>query len=642
MLVGGAECAGYERDFTGRYGGPARLVVRPGDTGEVAAVLRVCREAGVAVVPQGGNTGLVGGSVPGPGGGEVVLSLRRLGGIGPIDGAARQVTVGAGVPLAELQRHVRAYGWEFGVDLAARDSATLGGMAATNAGGERVVKYGTTRANVVGVEAVMADGSVLDRLAGLPKDNTGYDLTGLLVGSEGTLGVITRLRLRLVPHQPRRTTALLALDSFEAALAVLAQLRLLESLELAEFFTADGLALVRERTGLPAPFRRPYPLYLLVECAGRRDPAGELAEVLEGAEGVRDVAVALSGADARRLAAYRERHTEAINAAGIPLKFDVTVPPGELAGFVEALPGLLAGRARPYVFGHLAEGNLHVNLLEVAPADEDAVTGAVLGRVAAVGGSISAEHGVGRAKARYLHLTRSAADIAVMRAVKEALDPTGLFNPGTLLPPLPPAGPPGVRHQHNGPGHDAHGSGGESGMVDGQAAREDAGTAAREDAGTAAGGAAEAGVVLRVAGTEDLDIAAELFRGYLDFYGVDIEQDPDRPRAFLAERLEDGGSLILLAEVPGAGTVGFAQVYRTFSSLSMRAAWVLGDLYVAPAGRRSGAARTLLREVLRRAAEAGAAGVQLETAYDNHVAQGLYEAEGFVREEFHLYFHDLG
>ncbi|MFD9353826.1 FAD-binding oxidoreductase [Streptomyces sp. NPDC060031] len=427
--------ASYETDFTGRYTGPARLVVRPADTAQVAETVRLCRDAGVAVVPQGGNTGLVGASVPSPAGGEVLLSLRRLTGIGPIDPGARQVTVGAGLPLAELQRHVRPNGWEFGVDLASRDSATLGGMIATNAGGERVVKYGTTRANVAGVEAVMADGSVLDRLAGLPKDNTGYDLTNLLVGSEGTLAVLTRARLRLVPHLPRRTTALLALDSLEAALAVLAELRLLESLELAEFFTADGLALVMEKSGLPAPFRAPHPVYLLVECAGRRDPAEELAEVLDQAD-VRDVAVALQAADGRRLAAYRERHTESINAAGIPLKLDVTVPLAELPGFVAELPGLLAGRARPYVFGHLAEGNLHVNLLEVAPADEDAVTEAVLARVAAVGGSISAEHGVGRAKARHLHLTRSAADIAVMRAVKEALDPAGLLSPGTLLPPV--------------------------------------------------------------------------------------------------------------------------------------------------------------------------------------------------------------
>ncbi|MGW1545011.1 FAD-binding oxidoreductase [Streptomyces sp. NPDC002309] len=434
VLADPALLASYETDFTGRHRGRARLVVRPADTAQVAEVLRRCHAGGVPVVPQGGNTGLVGGSVPTRDGGEVVLSLRRLDGIGEVDPAVGQVTVGAGVVLSDLRRHVAAYGLEFGVDLAARDSATLGGMIATNAGGERVVRYGTTRANVAGLEAVLADGTVLDRLAGLPKDNAGYDLTGLLVGSEGTLAVVTRARLRLVPRLPERVTALVGLGSLEAALALVARLRLLESLELAEFFLAEGLALVLESSGLPAPFRTAYPVYLLVECAGRRDPAEELAGVLDGA-GPGETAVALGDADRRRLAAYRERHTEAINAAGVPLKLDVTVPMAEVSAFVADLPGLLAGRGRPYLFGHLAEGNLHINLLGVAEEDEDAVTGAVLGRVAAVGGSISAEHGVGRAKARYLHLSRSRAEIAVMRSVKAALDPAGVLNPGAVLPP---------------------------------------------------------------------------------------------------------------------------------------------------------------------------------------------------------------
>ncbi|MEU8772363.1 FAD-binding oxidoreductase [Streptomyces sp. NPDC048606] len=440
VLTDPALKASYESDFTGRHTGRARCVVRPADTAEVAAVLRLCHAAGVPVLPQGGNTGLVGGSVPGPDGDEVVLSLRRLTGIGPLDPDARRITVGAGVPLAELHRRLRPRGWDFAVDLAARDSATLGGMIATNAGGERVVKYGTTRANVAGLEAVLSDGSVLDRLAGLPKDNTGYDLTDLLVGSEGTLAVVTRARLRLVPRPAHRATALLALGSLAAAVGVLARLRLLDSLELAEFFTADGLALVLEQSGLPAPFRTAHPVYLLVECAGRRDPSEELAEALDGADvrdDVRDVAVALDAPDRRRLAAYRERHTESINAVGIPLKLDVTVPLAVLPDFVAELPALLAGRARPYLFGHLAEGNLHVNLLDVAAADEEAVTEAVLRRVAAVGGSISAEHGIGRAKARHLHLTRSAADIAVMRSIKAALDPDRLLSPHTLLPPGP-------------------------------------------------------------------------------------------------------------------------------------------------------------------------------------------------------------
>ncbi|MGT2528898.1 FAD-binding oxidoreductase [Streptomyces nojiriensis] len=437
VLTDPALRASYETDFTGRYTGRARLVVRPADTAQVAETVRFCREAGAPIVPQGGNTGLVGGSVPTGAGTEVVLSLRRLSVIGPVDADARQVTVGAGTALAELQRHVRPHGWDFGVDLASRDSATLGGMIATNAGGERVVRHGTTRANVAGIEAVLADGSVLDRLAGLPKDNTGYDLTGLLVGSEGTLAVITRARLRLVPELPERVTALLALDSLAAAVGVLSALRRLESLELAEFFTADGLALVLKHGGLPAPFRTAYPVYLLVECAARHDPAGELAALLEEAEveaEVRDVAVGRQASDRRRLAAYRERHTESVNAEGIPLKLDVTVPLADLPRFVADLPGLLAGRARPYVFGHLAEGNVHVNLLDVAPDEEESVTEAVLRRVAEAGGSISAEHGIGRAKSRYLHLTRSATDIAVMRSVKAAFDPDRLLNPDTLLP----------------------------------------------------------------------------------------------------------------------------------------------------------------------------------------------------------------
>ncbi|MFJ9864313.1 FAD-binding oxidoreductase [Streptomyces sp. NPDC101165] len=425
--------ASYETDFTGRYTGRARLVVRPADTAQVAEVLRLCHQAAAPVVPQGGNTGLVGGSVPTPAGTQVVLSLRRLDGIDPVDTAVRQVTVGAGVVLSDLHRQVASHGLEFGVDLAARDSATLGGMIATNAGGERVVRYGTTRANVAGVEAVLADGTVLDRLAGLPKDNTGYDLTNLLVGSEGTLGVVTRARLRLVPQLPERVTALVALDSLDSAIDLVSRLRTLDSLELAEFFMADGLALVLDKSGLPAPFRTAHPVYLLVECAGQRDPAQELFDVLDK-PGPLETAVALRGADRRRLAAYRERHTESINAEGVPLKLDVTVPLAELPGFVAGLPVLLAGRARPYLFGHLAEGNLHVNLLDVAAADEEAVTGQVLERVAALGGSISAEHGVGRAKSRYLHLSRSPAEIAVMRSVKSALDPAGLLNPGTLLP----------------------------------------------------------------------------------------------------------------------------------------------------------------------------------------------------------------
>ncbi len=433
--------AAYATDFTGGFGGPVRLVARPGDTREVAGVVRICAEAGVPVVPQGGNTGLVGGGVPGAEGqAPVVLSLTRLDGLGEVDPVARQVTVGAGVTLARLHGQVRAAGLEFGMDLAARDAATIGGMIATNAGGERVVRYGTMRAQVAGLEAVLADGQIVDRLAGLPKDNTGYDLTGLLAGSEGTLGVITAARLKLRPRLPHHVTALLALDTLADAIEVLGPLRDLASLEVAEFFFADGLDLVREHAGLAAPFRAPHGVYLLVECADRRDPAGELMDALDAAPRLRDVAVALTGADRRRLSAYRELHTEAVNARGVPLKLDVTVPLPELPDFLDDVRGLArASDAVPYLYGQLAEGNAHVNL--VGATDREALADAVLHRVAAAGGSISAEHGVGRAKAAHLGLSRSPAEIAAMRAIKRALDPGDILNPGVIFSAGTPGGP---------------------------------------------------------------------------------------------------------------------------------------------------------------------------------------------------------
>jgi FAD/FMN-containing dehydrogenase len=415
--------AGYCTDFTGRWRGSTPLVALPGDTAEVAEVMRICAEEGVPVVPQGGNTGLVGGGVPM--GGEVVLSLRRLTGLGPVDVAAQQVTAGAGVVLSALQRHVRAAGLDFGVDFAARDAATVGGMIATNAGGERVLRYGTTRANVVGVEAVLADGSVVSRLGGLAKDNTGFELP--FTGSEGTLGVVTAARLRLVPLLERRATALLGLPGVPAALEALAVLRSLDSLEMAEFFQPEGLRLVRGHTGLPSPTREEHAVYLLVECAAPRDPAPELHAVLESLH-ASEVVVAADAADRHRLWRYREAHTEAINARGVPVKLDVALPLGELPGFLDDLPSLVGG-CELYLFGHLAEGNLHINLI----GGQDP-TDAVLRRVALSGGSISAEHGVGRAKTPWLHLSRSPAELAAFRAVKQALDPRHLLNPGVLVP----------------------------------------------------------------------------------------------------------------------------------------------------------------------------------------------------------------
>jgi FAD/FMN-containing dehydrogenase len=427
--------ASYESDWTGRFHGSARFVVRPGSTAAVAEVVTACAAAGVAICLQGGNTGLVGGSVPVDG--AVLMSMLRLSEVESVDELAAQVTVGAGCTLTALQQVVRAAGFDIGVDFAARESCTVGGMVATNAGGERVLRYGTMRAQVVGIEAVLADGSVVSRLAGLPKDNTGYDVVSLLAGSEGTLGVITRLRLRLVPLLAARAVALVAVAGTAAAVDLVRAMRAVPSLEAAELFYAAGLALVREHTGLPAPFGQPHPAYVVVECAGREDPTDDLLAALDqAADVVLDATVASDTRGRHALWTYRESHTEAINAVGVPVKLDVAVPLVAFAESTEALPGAIAAvvpDARTILFGHLNEGNLHVNILGALEADE-AVSDAVLQLVASYGGSISAEHGVGRAKRDWLALSRSAAEIAMMRAIKNAVDPHGLLNPGVLFP----------------------------------------------------------------------------------------------------------------------------------------------------------------------------------------------------------------
>ena len=437
VLIDPATRASYEVDWTGRWRGTSRLVVRPGSTDEVSAVVAACAADGVPIVPQGGNTGLVGGGVPVGPSDAVVLSLRRLSGLAPVDPAGT-VIAGAGATLASVQQHARAAGWDFGLDFASRDSATIGGAASTNAGGLRVVRYGTARAQITGVEAVLPSGAVVSRVDGPVKDSSGYDLGALLVGSEGTLAVLTRLRLRLVPVLPARAVTLLAIDGVATAQAILAAVRSeLDSVVAAELFFHDGLELVLAATGATAPFDAPSPAYLLIECAGRTDPLDDLAAVLAEAPAVDDAAVASDATGRARLWHYREAHTESVNAAGVPIKLDVAVPGSALPEAerdLRAVVAKLVPTARLIVFGHLAEANLHVNILDAPPEQAEAVTEAVLRTVAGYGGSISAEHGIGRAKAHWLGLTRSAPDIAAMRAIKSALDPDGLLNPGALFP----------------------------------------------------------------------------------------------------------------------------------------------------------------------------------------------------------------
>jgi FAD/FMN-containing dehydrogenase len=425
--------ASYERDYTGRYNGRARLVVRPGDTDEVAAVMSTCAVHNAAVVPQGGNTGLVGGSVPRAD--EVVISLARLDQIGALDTALGQVTVGAGVTLAALQAAAAHAGEDTTLDFAARDSCTIGGVVACDAGGARALRHGTARAHVAGLEAVLADGSVISRLAGLSKDNAGYDLPALLVGSEGTLGIITRVRWRLEPLARRRVTALVPVASAARAARLLAALRTsAPSLDSCDFFLDEGLQLVLEHQHRESPVRQRAPMYVLAECASNSDPTGELVSALSQA-GIDDALVADDTAGRHGLWSLREGHTDAINAAGIPHKLDVGVPLSRLDEFLAEVPDVAkaAGAERVFLFGHLGDGNVHVNVLADDP-ENLRIDDAVMELTLACGGTISAEHGVGVSKARWLERAGGADEMRAMRAIKAALDPQGLMNPGAVLP----------------------------------------------------------------------------------------------------------------------------------------------------------------------------------------------------------------
>jgi FAD/FMN-containing dehydrogenase len=442
-IVGEAHCltdsslrATYETDWTRRFSGSALAVVRPGSIDEVAAVLRACAEARLGVVPQGGNTGLVGGSVPR--GGEVVLSTLRLRDVDDLDREAGEVTVGAGATLASVQSVAREAGWDVGVDLGARDSATIGGMVATNAGGVNVLRHGPMRHQLLGFEAVRADGSVIRRLPGMPKDNTGYDLGGLLAGSEGTLAVITRVRLRLVPRLAQRAVAVLGWPDAASAVAAAGRLRRgLGSITALELFTDAGLELVIRHAAVAAPFASRTPVYLLAEVGDdAADPTDELLAALE-AIGADEAAVAIASdpGGRHRLWQLRERHTEAVNAEGIPHKLDVSVPGARYAELVERAPLVVAEVdpvARTIAYGHVGDGNVHVNILGPAP-DDERVDDAVLGLVLELGGSISAEHGIGVAKVGWLERDRGSVTVGAMHALKRAWDPAGILNPGVLF-----------------------------------------------------------------------------------------------------------------------------------------------------------------------------------------------------------------
>lgn len=410
---------GYGTDWTGSRVHLPRLVVRPANAAEVAAVLRVCRDDSVPVVPQGGNTGLVGGSIPQHDESAVVLSCQRLTDLGQVDVTSGHVTVGAGCTVAAVQRHAASAGWTYGVDLASRESATLGGTVATDAGGLRVCRYGTTAAQVLGLEFALTDGSTVSRMSGLLKDGAGYRLPQLLVGSEGTLGVITGVRVRLHPREPQGTPVLVGCASVSQAQRVLAEVSATRVLQLAELLDQPSLTLVSEVCGLPSrPLDQHWPYYLLLQVRPDPDPIPDL----DGAQ--------LDAAGDERLLAYRERVTEALATLPEVHKMDVALPPAAIEDFLAVLAPACAP-ACPYVFGHLAEANLHLNL-----AGETGVDGLrrVAELVARHGGSIASEHGVGAVKSGLLPLVRSEADLALMRRIKQSFDPDGVLNPGVVLP----------------------------------------------------------------------------------------------------------------------------------------------------------------------------------------------------------------
>lgn len=435
-------------DWRGQKTGSADALLLPRSTADVAAIVRWAGRHGVAIVPQGGNTGLVGASVPEPVNlrPTVVLSLRRLNAIEAVDPAGLTLRAGAGAILADVQAAAERAGCRFPLSLGAKGSATVGGLVSTNAGGVQVLRHGTMRALVRGLEAVLPDGSVLDQLSALAKDNTGYDLKQLLIGAEGTLGIVTRVVLRLAPAQRARSIAWVGLASPDDALAMLRRLRqgageAVESFELISAAAHD--LVVQHLSGARSPLEGSHPWHALVELEA--DPPileALLADALAAGE-IRDAALAVSEAQGEALWQLRESIPEAEKRAGGAVKNDISVAVADIGAFHARAEALMAAEfpgSRPFVFGHLGDGNLHWNIRPPLGADPAWLKGAgetarhrLHDLIAEFGGSISAEHGIGTLKRAELARLGNPARLAAMRAIKTALDPADILNPGKLL-----------------------------------------------------------------------------------------------------------------------------------------------------------------------------------------------------------------
>jgi FAD/FMN-containing dehydrogenase len=446
------DLSAWELDWRKRWRGKALAVVRPGSTDEVAAVVRACAAAGVALVPQGGNTGLVGGGVPDASGTQVLLSLQRMNRIRAIDEANLTLTAEAGCVLQAVQQAARDRGLLFPLSLAAEGSCTLGGNLATNAGGTQVLRYGNARELCLGLEVVTARGEVWHGLTGLRKDNTGYDLRDLFIGSEGTLGIITAATLKLSPLPAASLTAFAACGSMDDCVKLLMRARRLLAAGLTGFEVMGEFALslvARHFPALPRPLPG-APWTVLLEAA---DSDGEdaartrfeslLASAIEAGE-VQDAVVAESLAQSAALWHVRESIPLAQAEEGLNIKHDIALPVSAIPAFVAQTDAALAARwpgIRLVNFGHLGDGNLHYNVQAPAGADgrafleahERAVNTVVFDALAPFGGTFSAEHGIGLLKRDELAARKDKTALALMRAIKGALDPANLMNPGRVL-----------------------------------------------------------------------------------------------------------------------------------------------------------------------------------------------------------------
>ena len=430
QLTAPADVQPYCQEWRDKYFGKTPMVLRPASTAEVSAILKLANEERIAIVPQGGNTGLVGGQTPLEAGTELVLSLDRMKAVRAIDPAGNTITAEAGATLKAVQDAAAGVNRLFPLSLAAEGTCQIGGNIATNAGGVHVLRYGTMRDLVLGIEAVFPGGEIWNGLRTLRKDNTGYDLRSLLIGSEGTLGVITAASLKLFPRPAEVATVIVACQSLEAAGQLFTRAfesagPMLTAFELIPRIAMEFLTAHMER--MRDPLEAPYPWYALIEVAPP----------------VADAAVAASEGQARDFWAMRENISEIQKHEGGSIKHDVSVPVSAIPAFIaeaDAEIERLVPGARPVPFGHYGDGNIHYNISQPVGADKDAylarweeVSDAVHAIVGKFGGSISAEHGIGRMKAEALERVKSPVELAMMRRLKDAFDPRGILSPGRVL-----------------------------------------------------------------------------------------------------------------------------------------------------------------------------------------------------------------